>query len=480
MAYSHPVTGELVISDKDGGVYRLYDSGLELARYDFVVSHIAIKYEGQLIDVVEMGGVLQRKQAWNLDLTYVAENGEHVELTDIDKEVVRQHMYLRGDEEVVMFRRKMPDGIYYLYLYQEDASSIKSKSYDDFGPDEAGCVNEVCYTYDTDSRTLSLLDENLDTVWEFQALGEKAPIAGANYRLFPFKNTIVANLSADHGDWGDEGSKNGRVYGLNRLDGTVVWERAYEYQINDIALIDERRFVATSCNQLLVLNPENGDVIQAIDTGVSTRDSEGKLLDVDLYMISTECYILVYNIGVSAVFQFYNKKTLERLHQFDCRDFGFKLNGGLSRAYQLNDNKLFLEAVHTDGSEAYLDNLFMIDLDDIYSPVEVEVGPGFDIHLPDEDNSALELCVEGAEWQEIVRFAERHIIRNLIFVGRGELNEVGDPFFNAVVKLIIKNCPSPRDVLEEKLKVMDDRLKWFFKDKWALHDEPVTVEYIIE
>lgn len=483
IVYTYPETDDLFVSDKFGGVYHLISSSLETVRYDSVVSYIAVKYDGQLIDVIDDGQWLkQQRRAKASDLSYVLSDGEDAKLSTIDKEVVRRHMSLLGDEEAVLVRRKMPDGIYYLFLYQGDGSSIKSKSYDGLAPNQFGCAQGIIYTYFTNTRTLTLLDGNLETIWEFQAPGEKAPNAGANYRLFPFKNTIVANLSADHGIRGGEASKNGRVYGLNRLDGSVVWERIYTYQINDIALIDEHRFLATSHNQLLVLNPENGDVIQAIDTEVPTRDSAGKLLDVYLYLISTERYILVYNIGDSGVMQFYDKKTLERLRQFDCRDFGFKLSGGSigAPAYRLIDNKLFLEAVRTDGSEVYLDNLFMIDLEDIHAPVEVEAGPDFDIHLPDEDNGCLEFRVEGSEWQGIVRFAERHIIRNLIFVGRGELNELGNPFFNAVVKLIIKNCPSPRNVLEEKLKVMDDRLKWFFKDKYALHDEPITVEYIIE
>jgi hypothetical protein len=451
--------------------------------YDSMVSYIAVNYGGQTIDVVSDGEWIRHKRrAKDSELSYVYSDGKYAGLSAVDKEVVRRHMSLRGDEEAVLVRRKMPDGIYRIFLYQGDASLIRMKAYNGIAPDEPGCSNGVLYTYFTNTRTLTLLDDNLGTIWEFHAPGEKAPTAGANYRLFPYKETIVANLSADHGEQGSDADINGRIYGLNRYSGAIEWEKQYSCQVNDIAPIDEQRFLAASGNQLLVLSSGNGEVIKTIDTGMPTRDSEGRYLRVYLYMISTQRYLLVYNVGDSGVLQIYDKKTVERLREFDCRDFGFRLSGGSigAPAYRLINNKLFLEAVRTDGSEVYLDNLFMIDLDNIHAPVELESGPDFDIHIPEEDNGCLELRVEGAAWQEIVRFAERHIIRNLIFVGRGELNEVGNPFFNAVVKLIIKNCPSPRDVLEEKLKVMDDRLKWFFKDKWALHDEPVTVEYIIE
>lgn len=483
IVYAHPDTDDLLVSDRFGGVYRLLEFGLEMVRYESKVNYIVVNYGGQTIDVVSDGEwIRQKRRAKDSDLRYVRPDGKDADLSAVDKEVVRRYMSLRGDEEAVLIRRKMPDGIYRIFLYQGDASSIRVKVYDGLAPDEPGCSSGALYTYFTNTRTLTLLDDNLGTIWEFHAPGEKAPTAGANYRLFPYKETIVANLSVDHGEQGSDADKNGRIYGLNRYSGAIEWDKRYSCQVNDIAPIDEQRFLATSGNQLLVLSSDNGEVIKAIDTGMPTRDSEGRYLRVYLYMISTQRYHLVYNVGDSGVLQIYDKKTVERLREFDCRDFGFRLSGGSigAPAYRLIDNKLFLEAVRTDGSEAYLDNLFMIDLDDIYAPIEVEAGPDFDIHLPDEENGCLEFRIEGAEWQEIVRFSERHIIRNLIFVGRGELNEVGNPFFNAVVKLIIRNCLSPRDVLEEKLKVMDNRLKWFFNDKYALHDELLTVEYIIE
>lgn len=479
VVYRQPVSGDLMVSDRAGGVYCLVGSVLVLNMFDTRICHVTVDYDGEIIDVIEAESILKRKRGKEPEYSYVAQDNSDVRLSDIDKEIVRQHMFLRGDEEVVLFRRKMPDRAYYIILYNGAASGVKYKAYDHVVP-APGCVNGVLYIYYGNTRTLTLLDRNLETIWEFQAPGEKAPISGANYRLFPYKDMIVANLSADYGEVGDDSDRNGRIFALTKDAGDIVWEKQYTYQVNDIVLLDEQRFFAVSCNQVLVLNPVNGELIQTIDTGLPLRDNQGRHLKVYLCLIVTEHYVLVYDTGDSGKFQFYDKKTLECVQQFDCHDYGFRVRGGIGRAYQLVGNKLFFDAARLDGTEVYLDNLFMIDLDNIHAPVELESGPDFDIHLPEEDNGCLELRVEGVAWQELVRFAERHIIRNLIFVGRGELNEVGNPFFKAVVKLIIKNCPSPRDVLEEKLKIMDDRLKWFFKDKYALHDEPITVEYAIE
>lgn len=480
VVYKLPDTGDVVVNDRMGGEYILDDMSIGSSGYDAEINHIEVAYKHRLIRLVESSDILERKRGQPPIYTFLVDGVKDGCLKDNDKEIIKRHIYLRGDEEVVMARRKMSDGVYYIFLYEGDSSPIKAKPYDGIAPTEYQRTCGIYYTFDRRTRTLSLLNENLDTVWEFQASGDKAPIAGANYRLFPYKNTIIANLSADHGESSSPCSVNGRVYCLDKSNGSIVWEKVYTYQINDIAPLDEGRFLGVTYNQLLVLDSENGDVLNSIDVGLPTHDSDGIRKRIYLYLIATENYIIIYDTGDSGVLHIYDKVSLECLRQISCHEHGFELKGATEPAYRIINKKIFLEATRTDGSSAYLDNLFMIDLDNINAPVEVEVGPDFDIHIPDEENGCLEFRVKGVDWQNIVRFAERHIIRNLIFVGRGALNEVGNPFFNAMVKLIIQGCQSPRDVLESKLDVMDKRLKWFFNDKYALHDEPVTIDYIIE
>jgi len=228
-------------------------------------------------------------------------------------------------------------------------------------------------------------------------------------------------------------------------------------------LHENRLFVATS-NKIEVLNPESGETLKVIDTGLSTGFTRGAGAEVaSLHIDGPYLYFCYRNDPVLMVYELASLELRQRIELPDhwCAErFQFK---------DESTGKLYFNLVlGANGAPDYHRNAVLeLHPDELGSSAEMESSPEIHINLkpsPEEPGKE-EVWVEirCSSLDDALRFGELHT-QNQAYIQGHTL--VGyhcepNPKFNGVVHFRYSGSEQPADEVRKKLKIMEQRFaKW--------------------
>ena len=307
-------------------------------------------------------------------------------------------------------------------------------------------------------------DDDFKPLWRCNVPDESFnPADELNKReVIAHNDTVIANFFVD-----PKNNYAGSIYCWDKATGDVRWTQGFEANVQSLRRYNEQQLLAVIGGKLVVIDANNGQIEQQLETGL--RNS------LDKKALSFYKEIIVLHSIKDNKIQFYQRDTFERLREIDCSEYGFSL---FKFPSILIDNHLFLPCMHNSNQFwQHCGSMLMIDLDDIYSDIDVELGPDFTIQEPDASNGAIRLSVHHSDWGDIVRFAERHMIEQVYKHGKSWLFPQSNKHFNGELQLVVSGCSSPE--LEEKLSVWEKRVL-FIIDSHDLHDKAVSLSWAID
>ena len=307
-------------------------------------------------------------------------------------------------------------------------------------------------------------DDDFKPLWRCNVPDESFnPADELNKReVIAHNDTVIANFFVD-----PKNNYAGSIYCWDKATGDVRWTQGFEANVQSLRRYNEQQLLAVIGGKLVVIDANNGQIEQQLETGL--RNS------LDKKALSFYKEIIVLHSIKDNKIQFYQRDTFERLREIDCSEYGFSL---FKFPSILIDNHLFLPCMHNSNQFwQHCGSMLMIDLNDIYSDIDVELGPDFTIQEPDASNGAIRLSVHHSDWGDIVRFAERHMIEQVYKHGKSWLFPQRNKHFNGELQLVVSGCSSPE--LEEKLSVWEKRVL-FIIDSHDLHDKAVSLGWAID
>lgn len=257
--------------------------------------------------------------------------------------------------------------------------------------------------------------------------------------------------------------KNGVLYCFYQESGASKWQHEFEYAVEDTLLHEDRLFVATS-NKIEVLNPESGETLKVIDTGLSTGFSRGVGSAVaSLHIDGPYLYHCYRNDPVLMVYELASLELRQRIELPDhwCAEhFQFK---------DESTGKLYFNLVLGAGGAPDYHRKAVLELhpDELGSPAKMEPSPETYISLkpspeePDKEEVWVEIRCPSLD--DALRFGELHTQNHAYIQG---YTLVGyhcepNPKFNGVVHFRYSGSESPAEEVREKLKIMEQRFaKW--------------------
>src|SRR5690606_36209256 len=171
--------------------------------------------------------------------------------------------------------------------------------------------------------------------------------------------------------------KCGVLYCFYQGNGALKWLREFEYAVEDTLLHENRLFVATS-NKIEVLNPESGETLKVIDTGLSTGFTRGAGAEVaSLHIDGPYLYFCYRNDPVLMVYELASLELRQRIELPDhwCAErFQFK---------DESTGKLYFNLVlGANGAPDYHRNAVLeLHPDELGSSAEMESSPEIHINL---------------------------------------------------------------------------------------------------
>jgi hypothetical protein len=283
-------------------------------------------------------------------------------------------------------------------------------------------------------------DDNLQECWNLKAKGG-FPHVKFSRHLLNVKITIIYKFITQK----TRGRRfDGEVFCLNKNDGTLVWKRKFDCQIDDCQLLDENRVVLYTGNELQILDVTTGDTQKTITTDFIIDNSAKFIFIADGYLLlcnEKETCINVYQIS-----------------DFEC----------VKHLVLPTDTRFKYEPVALDG-KVYLsggipalgEGMFVIDLYDLDTPLQLEQEPELNITLPTKDDGKVLIEVSDIAIDELVRFGEwviyRQMVDNGINIHRNGYKE--NKLFNGQVLLKCHNLICDADLKETYKTTMIERMK---------------------
>lgn len=356
--------------------------------------------------------------------------------------------------------------------------------------DEGEFYDGVFYVIRGDMGTQSLLahKENLsESLWAFSSKKTEFSKALEGYQILKYEDTIIASIGYDQKKESRFSSRaiDASVCSIDVLTGELVWEFVYKDRLYNIALLDENRVVAQANNHIVLFSPKNGNLIDVIPAGFPEECEQGKKLSFQSSMWLTDEFIVMTAFGsldsIDTI-KFFDRNSLELVREENLGRHDIRINGSYNRPFRVEGDLLFL-AVSRKDYGLFLDNLLVIDLSNIESPLEYEAFPSIDVQLPSDLDGSLRLTIFDAAWEDIVRFGERKLVMELKRVGKGYIDEQANPFFNGNVIFTVVRSTSDQDVLRRKLSMMKARLEYYIQAREnevdSLHDNRVSLDFVV-
>lgn len=325
-------------------------------------------------------------------------------------------------------------------------------------------INGFVYGFDVNNKNVFKFDINLKAVWvyepSFDCLRAKTPILIDN-RVVIFIGPKLESRQLIKGR-GQYTCSGGVLVGLNDADGSLAWERDMPNAVDNYQLVDDILYVA-SLNEILLINPDDGELINTIDTETSVPFDRN--LGPSVYVDSSFIYYSHYD---DAVILIYDVNTLALLRRIE-------LPGGYyARGHNFHDEVSGKQYFTLANRTQYVAQgpVLEIDPQNLDEELEFEQEPDTDIQLktspenPDEKELVIKLTSESLD--DALRFGEIYTrdeaqrysynYTDMTFQDRPFTPEKN---FNGVIRFIYSGCCKDSDTVNAHLRVMEKRFeKW--------------------
>jgi outer membrane protein assembly factor BamB len=251
-------------------------------------------------------------------------------------------------------------------------------------------------------------------------------------------------------------SYDSNLYALNLKDGSLCWHVVIPKTIDNMVVLDDRLYIS-STNEIHVLNPQTGNTLQVIDTGLSP--------EVDQYLNPSCLHIqgdkLYFCHQVDACLQVYNLDDLQLLKSinipapYTIKDFEY---------YHEATDKLYFNLKWRFPRLYYhMSPALELDPNDLDSEMELIKGPPVEIELrPSEtnpDESEVWITMRNVPLDEAMVYAEMHTEDQAYYHGTHGMFDASHKTENFNGKVHFRYSGSDRPLVEvhEKMKILEER-----------------------
>jgi hypothetical protein len=251
-------------------------------------------------------------------------------------------------------------------------------------------------------------------------------------------------------------SYDSNLYALNLKDGVLCWHVVIPKTIDNMVVLDDRLYIS-STNEIHVLNPQTGNTLQVIDTGLSP--------EVDQYLNPSCLHIqgdkLYFCHQVDACLQVYNLDDLQLLKSinipapYTIKDFEY---------YHEATDKLYFNLKWRFPRLYYhMSPALELDPNDLDSEMELIKGPPVEIELrPSEtnpDESEVWITMRNVPLDEAMVYAEMHTEDQAYYHGTHGMFDALHKTENFNGKVHFRYSGSDRPLVEvhEKMKILEER-----------------------
>lgn len=470
----------------DSGSVMFFGDGsdyMRLGRSTICYENYGHEYEGSLRRNVQVEGVSCRIVDLNGRLTFgCVQDGT---------------LYIEKDEARLSLKDELVYAFIYSSLYKQGARKLvfpveeKNENFDvsmiyaDL--DRQHAVKRAVYLrspsvigdsiYGVSGKQLCKLDHNLLDVWR-KELGVNARLysSGSINSRSPteFGDGILLNLGHIIDETFERDGHSFRYYKRGilswfaKVDGSLRWQREFDWSIEDMVLHGGKLYVSTN-DRLEIVNPQTGETERSVQTGLEMPGHRGAisclaslLIDGDAlyYLPAYEPRILVYELGSLAL-----RKEIT-LPNFWCpREFQRKATDG-RLFFGLHLNAYGAPDIHRYA-------LLEFHPDRLDEPVQMEPEPNMKVELrpSDTEPGKEEVWVEirDASLDDALRFGELYTQNQAFIQGWhvARMRSPENPQFNGKIHFRYSGSDQPADVVRQKLAEMERRFT-----KWNAHEEP--------
>lgn len=245
-------------------------------------------------------------------------------------------------------------------------------------------------------------------------------------------------------------SSDGRVVCLDIGTGASIWEANFDYQVDDILLVQEDKVLVTSERNLFLVNIENGSIEKQWNSQL--RDSNERVLTGSNQLLALGDQVFHFSYK-DCRFQVLDANSLEVIRSVDCVEQGLQF--GADRPHVFGD-KIFVPVDLRDDPFSG-GSILMIDSNNIDGPIEIEQGPDFKITEPSPDKPGIIECeVDYEDWGNMFRFAERTLLSKVMHHSSDDKIQNFTP---RKIKLRYSGYKDSRELVQEKMEVFKKRFE---------------------
>lgn len=316
------------------------------------------------------------------------------------------------------------------------------------------------------SELLEKLDNNLETIWSY-----RLPRAMLNATFSSkYHGNLLAFLGPEKEDTttvngrGQFTQSGGELVALNDADGALNWKREFPSSVDEFHLVDDKLYVL-SLNEVLVLDPASGQEIGRIDTQTSVPFN--RMMRPTIFLDQSYLYYTHYDDALILV---YDRETLSLAKRIDMPE-GYRV-----KRHDFHDTRTGKHyfVLHNLTQYGALWPILELEPNDLDAPVEFEPEPEMQIDfLPSQDGQPgreLVIRLRTESLDDALRFGEIYTRdhaqwHSYNYMGMSFAGRQPTPEFNGLIRYQYSGCNQPRDVVEEHLRVMEERFKkWNAKE----------------
>lgn len=324
------------------------------------------------------------------------------------------------------------------------------------------------YGYNFLENELIKVDSNFDKIWLFEPSFD--PVGPA--KLVITDNKIVAflgpktearNLVNGRSQYTFSG---GVLVGLNDSDGSLAWEMEIPKAVDNYQLVDGILYVA-ALNEVLLINPKNGELINSIDT--DTTEPFDRSLGPSVYVDESFIYYSHYD---DAVILIYDKSSLALQRRIELPP------GYYAKGHNFHDEVSGKQYFTLANRTQYVAQGPVLEIgpQNLDEEVEFEQEPNSEIKLqasPDNaDEQELVIRLTSESLDDALRFGEiytrdeaQRYSYNYVDMTFQDRPFMPEKSFNGVIRFIYSGCDQGAEVVNKHLRVMEKRFaKWNEKE----------------
>lgn len=262
---------------------------------------------------------------------------------------------------------------------------------------------------------------------------------------------------------------DGKVICADYETGDLVWEKDFEFQVDDIIALPNNDILVISERYLFIINSNSGEVIRQWDSGI--RDGD-RVYTGQMQLLLADGNVFLFS-HKDCRFQIYDAISLDLIRTVDGVDRGLMF--GARRPKVVGSKILVPTDLRNDSFSGGV--VFVIETDKLDAEIEDEKGPELKITEPSESSPGPIVCeVDYPDYGNMFRFVERALISRVILNSATYTKEHFQP---RTVKLIYSGYSDSKELIEEKMEVFKKRFARMVDEPHipGIGMAPVEVEY---